>query len=59
MTVKEVCVFLHMSRATLYRRIAQGKITPIKPNPALEKQQEILFRREDVLKLVKRTSPQS
>jgi predicted site-specific integrase-resolvase len=50
MTIKEVCDMLSISRSTLYRRIKQGLIEPIKPNPSLLNQ-PLIFRREEVEKL--------
>lgn len=52
MNTKDVCDLLRISRGTLHKRIRDGKLTPIRENPALEKQR-LLFHREQVEKLAR------
>lgn len=59
MKIKEVCDYLGISRATLYRRIKQGRIIPLPPNPAKDRRDVLLFNRKDIEALLERASQQA
>ena len=51
MTVTEVCQELNLSRPAIYRRISDGRLTPLpKQNPNRDKE-PLRFNRADVLAL--------
>ena len=51
LTTEEVLAELRISKATLWKRMRQGYITPLPGNPVLERQRRHYFKREDVERL--------
>ncbi len=53
-TVDEAAQLLNISRATVLRRIEQGRLTPINEmNPALDRPRRIILRRAEVERLAR------
>ena len=48
LTTEETLAELRICRRTLWKRIAEGYITPVPGNPVLERQRRHYFSREDV-----------
>lgn len=52
MTVKEAAEYLGVSPRTVLRRVKTGAISPLPKPPGLARHYKLLFKKEDVEKLV-------
>lgn len=57
MTAIEAAKALGISRTTLYKLMREGAIAPIPTSPLLKRPRRLLFRRADVLALLRPPTP--
>ena len=59
MKTDEVLAVLEISKPTLYKLIEEGTLTPLPKNPLLKRPRRLLFKREDVERLIEQQDEQA